>query len=181
MNDFLMGGLYLGIFASEYAQFNRGSVESKTLEMIHKWWTVFDGDIRQKIPQVKKSSLGHSKRDSYSNSSNLKVTWADSEIYQLDARKSEKGQKHVYLAHQGTRMNENTAQDTLGFGNYRIDWNPNEVRRSSSPEKKARGNVQKTETPYQKFEKSVSSHAKKVEENPPESFSEYKISWDDSR
>ena len=144
--------------------------------MIQKWWNAFDGDKRQKSIGAKQS-LERGKKNS---TTSQKVSWGSQDVYHIDRSKSpQKEQRDLSLKESQVKKE----QGSSGFGNYRANWNPEELssRRPLSPEKQyIKGNVQSRETPYQKFEKSISSHAKKVEENPPESFSEYSVSWDDS-
>ena len=142
--------------------------------MIQKWWNAFDGDKRQKSTEDKQS-LERGKKNS---TTSQKVSWGSQDVYHIDRSKSPQKEQCLVSLKESPVKKE---QGSFGFGNYRANWNPEELssRRPLSPEKQYR-NVQSRETPYQKFEKSISSHAKKVEENPPESFSEYSVSWDDS-
>ena len=150
MTVLLMGVLFLGKSNSNI----RGSVGAQTIRMVHQWWTVYEGDGR-----MKSSSLGRQKKINH----NRRVSWADkNNVDETDSKKVE------------------STQSSLDFGSYRADWNLKELPRKRSPQKRTMNQSPLSDTAYQVFEKSVSSHAKKVEENPPESFSDYKITWDES-
>lgn len=119
--------------------------------MIHGWWIAYEGERRRKLPGFNQSTLGRHKKMNH-------VSWAQQEETDIHHKSS----KTATLSYLESKVS---------------DSSKNESNCSRSPHK---NQLVANETPYQIFEKSISSHAKKVEQNPPESFSDYKISWSNS-
>ena len=149
---------------------NRGSVSNQTLNMIRKWWDAYDGVIRDKhdtasVPhRIEKMGLSH-----------YHVTWRNPEIvpYHGSVLPFKKTLNSTL-----PECNKNISEEySSRIRSNKVELNPDELhhRRSQSQ------NDESKLTPYLAFEQRISTHAKRVEKNPPASLSSYKISWDSSR